>query len=127
MDNAEENISGLTTNVQDVNDIISEIAQASHEQSDGINQINIAVGRIDSTTQQNAALVEESASAALSLQSQASILAESVRTFKLDDAGAFTRVAEPANFSQTTTLPAAGKLAPAANKTADSSQDWTSF
>ncbi|RAT68697.1 methyl-accepting chemotaxis protein, partial [Lonsdalea populi] len=68
VDSAEDNMSSLTTHVQDVNDIISEISQASGEQSDGINQINIAVGQIDSTTQQNAALVEESASAALSLQ-----------------------------------------------------------
>ncbi|MCL2894029.1 methyl-accepting chemotaxis protein [Brenneria tiliae] len=128
VDNAEENISGLTTNVQDVNDIISEIAQASHEQSDGINQINIAVGQIDSTTQQNAALVEESASAALSLQSQASILAESVRTFKLGDAGApsaFAQSANAASSARPAALPATGK--PAAEKTADNSQDWTSF
>ncbi|MEE3661164.1 methyl-accepting chemotaxis protein [Brenneria sp. g21c3] len=127
VDNAEGNISDLTTNVQDVNDIISEIAQASNEQSDGVNQINIAVGQIDSTTQQNAALVEESASAALSLQSQASILAESVRTFKLGDAPALMRPADASSFSQSSALPAAGKLAPTANKPADSSQDWTSF
>ncbi|MCP5710965.1 methyl-accepting chemotaxis protein, partial [Klebsiella pneumoniae] len=71
----------------DVNEIISEISQASREQSDGINQMNLAVGQIDTTTQQNAALVEESASAALSLQSQASVLAEAVSAFKLQSYG----------------------------------------
>lgn len=127
VDNAEENISDLTTNVQDVNDIISEIAQASNEQSDGVNQINIAVGQIDGTTQQNAALVEESASAALSLQSQASILAESVRTFKLGDTPELSRPVEMINIQQTSSLPAAGKVAPTADNAKDSSQDWTSF
>lgn len=80
---AEETIDGLTGHVRDVNEVISEISQASREQSDGIHQINIAVGQIDTTTQQNAALVEESAAAAFSLQAQASALAEAVSAFKL--------------------------------------------
>ncbi|KAA9001173.1 HAMP domain-containing protein [Affinibrenneria salicis] len=126
VDNAEENIGGLTTHVQDVNDIISEIAQASHEQSDGINQINIAVGQIDSTTQQNAALVEQSASAALSLQSQASMLAESVRAFKLNEVRASDRVvmaSSPAPALPTRPANSVIKEEPAAS----SSDDWTSF
>jgi len=80
---AEETLDGLTGHVRDVNEVISEISQASREQSDGIHQINIAVGQIDTTTQQNAALVEESAAAAFSLQAQASSLAEAVSAFKL--------------------------------------------
>ena len=83
VDTAEETLTGLVGNVQDVNSIIGEIAQASREQSDGIHQINLAVGQIDTTTQQNAALVEESAAAALSLQAQATTLTETVSTFKL--------------------------------------------
>lgn len=87
VDTAEETLTGLVGNVQDVNSIIGEIAQASREQSDGINQINLAVGQIDTTTQQNAALVEESAAAALSLQAQATTLTETVSAFKLHTAG----------------------------------------
>jgi len=83
---AEETIDGLTGYVRDVNEVISEISQASSEQSDGIQQINIAVGQIDTTTQQNAALVEESAAAAFSLQAQAAALAEAVSAFKLQTA-----------------------------------------
>ncbi|MDY4385234.1 methyl-accepting chemotaxis protein [Pectobacterium aroidearum] len=83
VDTAEETMGGLTAHVKDVHDIISEISQASREQSDGINQMNLAIGQIDTTTQQNAALVEESASAALSLQAQASVLAEAVSAFKI--------------------------------------------
>ncbi|WP_308167126.1 methyl-accepting chemotaxis protein [Candidatus Symbiopectobacterium endolongispinus] len=73
----------LVTNVEGVNGIVTEIAQASREQSDGVNQINLAVGQIDTTTQQNAALVEESAAAALSLQEQAQALTSTVSIFKL--------------------------------------------
>ncbi|MFL4558413.1 methyl-accepting chemotaxis protein [Yersinia kristensenii] len=87
VDTAEETLTELVGNVQDVNSIIGEISQASREQSDGINQINLAVGQIDTTTQQNAALVEESAAAALSLQAQASTLTETVSAFKLHSAG----------------------------------------
>ncbi|WP_350238428.1 methyl-accepting chemotaxis protein [Pectobacterium colocasium] len=83
VDTAEETMGGLTAHVKDVHDIISEISQASREQSDGINQMNLAIGQIDTTTQQNAALVEESASAALSLQAQASVLADAVSAFKI--------------------------------------------
>ncbi|AIU86879.1 methyl-accepting chemotaxis protein [Pectobacterium odoriferum] len=87
VDTAEETMGGLTAHVKDVHDIISEISQASREQSDGINQMNLAIGQIDTTTQQNAALVEESASAALSLQAQASVLAEAVSAFKIQSYG----------------------------------------
>ncbi|QPQ24726.1 methyl-accepting chemotaxis protein [Lonsdalea populi] len=130
VDSAEDNMSSLTTHVQDVNDIISEISQASGEQSDGINQINIAVGQIDSTTQQNAALVEESASAALSLQSQATMLTDAVSTFKLShrftttsgrqqpQASAASALSVAKAVKQETSLPATASA---------SSEDWTSF
>ncbi|QDQ89035.1 HAMP domain-containing protein [Alcaligenaceae bacterium SJ-26] len=62
--------------------IVNEISQASREQSDGIDQINIAIAQIDATTQQNAALVEEAAAAALSLREQASDLVGSIAHFR---------------------------------------------
>ncbi|MHB1354060.1 MAG: methyl-accepting chemotaxis protein, partial [Thiobacillus sp.] len=67
-----------------VTDIMSEIAAASQEQSAGIEQVNQAVGQMDEMTQQNAALVEEAAAAAESLQEQAARLADAVSVFKLD-------------------------------------------
>ncbi|WP_338539482.1 methyl-accepting chemotaxis protein [Pectobacterium cacticida] len=76
-------MNSLVADVQGVTGIISEIAQASREQSEGIHQINQAVGQIDTTTQQNAALVEESAAAALALQDQAKSLAHTVGIFNL--------------------------------------------
>lgn len=68
---------------QRVGDIIGEITAASSEQSLGISQVNQAVGDIDRMTQQNAALVEESAAAAESLREQAARLAQLVSQFRL--------------------------------------------
>ncbi|MBA0192369.1 methyl-accepting chemotaxis protein [Pectobacterium carotovorum] len=123
VDTAEETMSGLTGYVRDVNEIISEISQASREQSDGINQMNLAVGQIDTTTQQNAALVEESASAALSLQSQASVLAEAVSAFKLQSYGSGKTASYAPAPTRTPTL----SLAPAAAKDKGNNGDWTTF
>ncbi len=67
---------------------MSEITAASHEQSSGIEQINQAVTQMDEVTQQNAALVEEAAAAAASLQEQADNLAQVVSVFKLDGTAA---------------------------------------
>ncbi|SLM63713.1 MULTISPECIES: methyl-accepting chemotaxis protein [Dickeya] len=83
VENTEQTMDEVINNAHHTGGIIREIAQASQEQSDGINQINLAVGQIDVTTQQNAALVEESAAAALSLQEQAHALAKTVSVFKL--------------------------------------------
>jgi methyl-accepting chemotaxis protein len=67
--------------VREVADIVVEITEASREQSSGIEQVNESLGHIDETTQQNAALVEESAAAATSLEDQATRLAEMMRFF----------------------------------------------
>jgi methyl-accepting chemotaxis protein len=69
--------------VQRVTDIIAEISAAANEQSGGIGQVNSAVSDLDRMTQQNAALVEESAAAASSMREQAGLLAEAVATFRL--------------------------------------------
>ena len=76
----------IVSSVQRVTDIMGEISMATQEQSTGIDQINMAVGQMDTVTQQNAALVEEAAAAAASLQEQATILAEVVSVFRMDQA-----------------------------------------
>ena len=73
----------IVSSVQRVQDIIREITSASAEQSNGIGQISGAVGTLDQMTQQNAALVEESAAAAESLKDQASRLNAVVARFKV--------------------------------------------
>ncbi len=75
----------VVDSVNRVTSIMSEISMASNEQNEGIGQVNEAVIEIDSTTQQNAALVEEAAAAAQSMQDQAADLQQMVDTFKVDD------------------------------------------
>ncbi|MFC4277710.1 methyl-accepting chemotaxis protein [Achromobacter aloeverae] len=72
--------------VQRVTDIMGEIAAASSEQADGIEQVNRAVNQMDEVTQQNAALVEEAAAATASLEDQARELKAAVARFKLSAA-----------------------------------------
>ncbi|GAA5234047.1 HAMP domain-containing protein [Verticiella sediminum] len=74
----------VVTAVQRVTDIMAEISAASDEQSNGIEQVNRAVSQMDDVTQQNAALVEEAAAAAVSLEQQAGRLLAAVATFKVD-------------------------------------------
>ena len=77
----------IVSSVQRVGDIIGEITAAASEQSAGIGQVNQSVGEIDRMTQQNAALVEESAAAAESLREQAARLSKVVQQFRLADEG----------------------------------------
>ncbi len=69
--------------VRRVSDLIAEISAATMEQTSGISQINDAVAQLDQVTQQNAALVEESAAAADSLRAQAAGLVQSVSVFTI--------------------------------------------
>ena len=76
-------IRNIAGRVAQVNEFVSQIATASQEQSTGIGQVGDAVSQLDQVTQQNAALVEESAAAAESLKGQAAGLAEMVSFFRL--------------------------------------------
>ena len=73
----------IVVNVRRVTDIMNEITSASQEQTSGIDQVNQAVGQMDQVTQSNAALVEEAAAAAQSLEHQAKGLVQAVSVFKL--------------------------------------------
>ena len=79
----------IVSSVQRVGDIIGEITAAASEQSAGIGQVNQSVAEIDRMTQQNAALVEESAAAAESLREQAARLSRVVQQFRLADSMGF--------------------------------------
>lgn len=108
----------IVRSVSQVKDIMGEIAAASDEQNRGISQIATAMAEMDTTTQQNAALVEESSAAASSLESQADELEKTVAVFRLS----------PGQSSSSRGAPALSpRLVPAApvNESADSS--WESF
>ena len=76
-------MSEIVSSVKRVSDLIGEITSSTTEQRDGINQVNQAVTNLDQMTQQNAALVEESAAAAAALRDQAQRLAEVVSIFNV--------------------------------------------
>jgi methyl-accepting chemotaxis protein len=76
----------IVVSVQHVSEIIAKISEAAAEQTRGIGQINGAVGSLEQMTQQNAALVEESAAAADMLKDQATRLDAIVQHFSLADA-----------------------------------------
>lgn len=81
-------MNGIVDAVKNVSDIMNEITVASREQRDGIEQVNVAITHMDTVTQQNAALVEEAAMAAASLEEQTLHLTQSIAVFKTGrDAG----------------------------------------
>lgn len=73
----------VVRSVKDVAEIVNGITHASSEQHTGIEEINRAIVQMDSTTQQNAAMVEQASAAATSLQEQAASLARSLQVFRL--------------------------------------------
>ncbi|CVE99720.1 methyl-accepting chemotaxis protein [Serratia marcescens] len=85
VENSGATMQDIVRSVTRVTDIMGEIASASDEQSRGIEQVTQAVTQMDQVTQQNAALVEESASAATALEEQAITLADAVAVFRLAD------------------------------------------
>jgi methyl-accepting chemotaxis protein len=136
VDEAGQTMGLIVTSIKQVADIMGEITAATLEQSHGIEEVNAAIGQMDEMTQQNAALVEEAAAAAESMQDQANNLAQAVSIFKLagDEfakrAAAPQRKAKPAVPVRSTAVvaatPAPGpkkKLAAAA----PSGDDWEEF
>ena len=94
VDQAGTTMAEIVNSVKLVTDIMGEIAAASQEQTLGIDQVNQAIGLMDQATQQNAALVEQAAAAAASLQDQASHLARVVSVFKLEESSGDCATAE---------------------------------
>ena len=120
VESAGETMTDIVNAVTRVTDIMGEIASASDEQSRGIDQVAIAVAEMDSVTQQNASLVEESASAAAALEDQAERLNQAVAAFRLS----------PATVSRSTpaaapSLTTPSRLASTANSRTDN--NWETF
>jgi methyl-accepting chemotaxis protein len=109
----------IVASVQRVSNIVGEISLAAAEQSNGIGQVNGAVGQLDQVTQQNAALVEQSAAAAESLKEQAALLGAVLSRFQLGagSAGAPATSLSPAGLTQTVLAHAASPAKKSAIKT----------
>ncbi|MCP3711816.1 methyl-accepting chemotaxis protein [Paraburkholderia sp. CNPSo 3274] len=89
---ARETIGEVKLAIEQVSSIVGEIAQASEEQTRGIEQVNQAIVQMDEVTQQNAVLVEQAAQEAQALKDQARVLNDAVSVFKLANAQAKPRV-----------------------------------
>ncbi len=90
VDQAGTTMHEIVSSIQRVSDIVGEISSSSVEQSAGVGQVGEAISQMDQTTQQNAALVEESAAAAASLNRQAQLLVQAVEHFRLSGSSART-------------------------------------
>ena len=127
-----ETLGEIVTSVKKVTDIVAEIAAASREQSSGIEQVSRAVMQMDETTQQNAALVEQAASASASMGSQANRMQELASFFKVGDVPeqgvvGVERRSAARPWSEVPAAPAP-PAAPAARATASRSDpDWEEF
>jgi methyl-accepting chemotaxis protein len=141
VDDAGATMEKIVTSVKQVADIMSDIARASHEQSDGIEQVNQAITQMDAVTQQNAALVEQASAATASMEQQAIALMQQLRTFKLDaqlpqmqDAPALPGARTPGARTPAARTPAQPSLRPAqaassgkASATPKTGDDWEEF
>lgn len=151
VDEAGASMGEIVSQVQRVSQMIGELSNASSEQSQGIGQVSEAVQQLDQVTQQNAALVEQTAAAADSLRLQAGQLSETMARFKLDGVEAARRTAQvleraaqgsaahgaarPATASagtRTVRKAAPAARAPAAQPRAEAlaqaaSEEWTTF
>ncbi len=87
-----ETLKEIVSAVKRVGDIIAEISAASNEQASGIDQVNKAITQMDETTQQNAALVEEAASASEAMGDQARSLTDLMSFFRVAGAGDGSRL-----------------------------------
>ncbi|MFZ6812961.1 methyl-accepting chemotaxis protein [Undibacterium sp. Rencai35W] len=91
VDKAGASMTNIVDAVKQVAAVINEITSASAEQSDGIQQVNLALAHMDEATQQNAALVEEAAAAAGSLEEQVNLLKTAMSAFRMEQDAAPVR------------------------------------
>lgn len=87
VDLAGSTMTKVVSSIKRVTDLMGEISAATSEQSIGMSRVGEAVGQMDLTTQQNAALVEQSAAAAESLKTQAQQMVKAVAVFRLNGDG----------------------------------------
>ena len=135
VDEAGQTMGLIVTSVKQVADIMGEITVASQEQSHGIAEVNTAITHMDEMTQQNAALVEEAAAAAESLQEQAVTLSQMVGVFRLGADAPEQHAARPHLAAKRPALAATPAARPAAAKpaprklpaAAHNGDDWEEF
>ncbi|WP_350327544.1 methyl-accepting chemotaxis protein [Pectobacterium aroidearum] len=121
-----KNMSAMKDAIQQVTDLVNEIAAATEEQSRGISQVHQAVNQMDDVTQQNASLVEEASAASQSLQEQASTLSQLVGQFIVGQVPSLTLASASAPVLPGISTP---RLSPVRKKgvVTQDETDWQSF
>ncbi|MBC3861983.1 HAMP domain-containing protein [Undibacterium jejuense] len=105
VDKAGAAMTRIVAAVDQVASIINEITSASAEQSDGIQQVNVALAHMDEATQQNAALVEQAAAAAGSLEEQANLLKTAMSAFRMEQTQSAPRIAPASKVNKPKSAP----------------------
>jgi methyl-accepting chemotaxis protein len=112
-------LGNIVGSVKQVTEVMGEIASSSREQSSGIEQVNIAITRMDDVTQQNAALVEQASAAAQALSEQATNLSHLIARYRVDDDGLQAKpAAAPRPERRAPNRPLSGKPKPPASSAA---------
>ena len=132
VDEAGNTMAEVVASIARVTNIMNQISTASDEQRDGIEQVNHAITQMDAVTQQNAALVEQAAAAAASMQEQSARLSEVVGVFKLNRLAAparpTARAAAPARPIARAPVRQLARTAPAPRKPVAAVKDeWEEF
>ncbi|WP_018917841.1 methyl-accepting chemotaxis protein [Vreelandella zhanjiangensis] len=116
-----ESMGEINTAIRHVTDMMQELSLAAKEQDSGINQISTAIAQMDSATQENVSLVEETSTASASLEDEASRLAELVSAFKLPHSSQ----TQSAPLKSARPLPASRTSLP--SKRASAEPEWEAF
>lgn len=132
VDQAGQTMGEIVASVRRVSDIMVEITAASQEQSTGIQEIGSAINQMDEMTQQNAALVEEAAAAAESLEEQANLLTITLNVFKLSNVSGKPNVVRTGAITRPKTSggrPVQARItaSPVSSKKESADDDWDEF
>jgi methyl-accepting chemotaxis protein len=125
-DKSGEMLSGITGSIEQVANMIEQIASASGEQAEGIHQVNLAILDIDRMTQENAALVEETHAASESLTSEANHLITNMSFFKTGTTSHAHYQPKASSRSKTKTSTTSMKGLPTP-KASHASEEWSNF
>ena len=130
VERAGQTMKEIVSSIQSVTQTIVKIADASSEQTYGIQQINETIREMDDVTQQNAALVEQAASAAEALETQAQTLAKTVSVFKTDNAKILPIMSDNTDrkmFPMTSVKKSVRQSSPKYESSPVMSDDWEEF
>ncbi len=114
--------------VMSINEMVSSIAHAAAEQATGLAQVNVAINDLDQTTQQNAAMVEETTAACHSLRQETEQMSQLISDFKLAQSGpGAPRATASTMASKITSLASRPQMKKAASAKAQTKTDWEEF